>query len=158
MKKVGLLLLLVAVLAGIGLATELYIEGAARDGFDASLSGLELRGEAPVLAVLATLEVTNTTRVDATFVSLDGAISLQGIDQRWSLLEPQRGAALAAGATLPVRIEVRISAGDAVAIGLAALAGGGLDVRFDGDLSVQAFGVWPVGVELHDRRTLRPAL
>jgi hypothetical protein len=40
MKKVGLLLLLVAVLAGIGLATELYIEGAARDGFDASLSGL----------------------------------------------------------------------------------------------------------------------
>lgn len=157
-KKVGLLLLLVLCLALGGVAAELYIEETARTGYEAELTALALHGENPKLVVVATVEVTNTTPADATFEALDGTVSVQGLDQEWTLLEPRPGEALPSGQRVALRIEVRISPIDAVAIALAALAGGGLDVRFDGDLAVKAFGLWPVGVELHDRQTLRPSM
>lgn len=158
MRKVLVPLLFALGLAVAWLGAKIYIEEAARTGYTAELTSLALHGEHPKLVVVATVDVTNTTPADATFVSLEGAVSVQGLDQEWTLLEPRAGVSLPSQQRVPLKIEVRISPGDAVAIALASLAGGGLDVRFDGDLAVEAFGVWPVAVELHDRETLRPTI
>ncbi len=158
MKKVGILLLLVLALAACGLAGELYIEEAARTGYVARLTGLELHGENPKLAIVATLDVTNTTPLAADLVSLSGSVSVQGQEQEWKLLDPGPGAAFEPQVPTPVKIEVRILPLHAVGIALSALAGGGLEVRFDGDLTVKAFGVWPLSVDLHDQQTIRPSI
>jgi hypothetical protein len=158
MKKVALLVAFILLLALAGLGGELYIEDAVRNGYTARLTALEMQGANPKLAIVATVDVTNTTSVDGTFAGLEGVVSVQGADQDWKLLEPTEGAALAAGETIPLRLEVTIAPMDAVKIGLAALAGGGLDMRFDGTLRVEALGFWSVAVELHDRQTLRPTI
>lgn len=158
MKKLGVLLLLIVALAASGLAAELYIEKAAREGYEARLSGLAIAGKAPLLGVTATIDVVNTTRFEASFERLEGVVSVQGREQEWTLEGPAPGTLFAPDQPTPVTLEVQIGPQDAVAIGLAALAGGGLDVRFDGTLSVKALGVWPVAVELHDRQTIKPGI